>query len=99
MTDKTQTHSSASPSPEEFMKLWQEKWGQMMKEKGWPETMAMPQMSQMPFMMPFMSGFPEFQQPANPDTDALLSRITELEKRLASVEKKLTQRNKATPKK
>ncbi len=81
------------------MKLWQDKWAQMMKEKGWPETMAMPQMGQMPFYMPFMSGFSGFGQSSPTDNTALIGRIVELEQRLAAVEKKLTQRNKATAKK
>lgn len=102
MTDKTQTHSFQFDS-DQFMKLWQDKWAEMLKEKGWPETMAMPQMGQMPFMMPFMPNFGGFG--AAPDNTALHNKIAELEQRIATLEKKqtpkpkMTQRNKAPAKK
>jgi hypothetical protein len=91
MAKKTQTESPPFDA-DEFMKLWQGKWAQMMKEKGWPENMAMPQMGQMPFFMPFMPGFSGFG--ASPD-----NRIAELEQRIAALEKKMTQRNKTPVKK
>lgn len=66
------------------MRLWQQKWAEMLKEKGWPEGAAMPGMAQamghMPFMMPFM-GF------GNTDS-ALLQRLEAVEKRLAALERK-----------
>lgn len=102
MTDKTQTHSSDF-SAEAFTKLWQEKWADMLREKGWPEQMAMPNMGQMPFMMPFMPNFSGF------GDNAMQNRIAELEQRIVVLEKKLQakakpaskmpQRNKAAPKK
>jgi len=101
MTDKTQTHSFEFDS-EAFAKLWQQKWTDMLKEKGWPENMAMPGMGQMPFMMPFMPNFSGFGVPA---ANAMQTRIEALEKRIAVLEKqlktkpKMTQRNKAVAKK
>lgn len=85
MTDKTQTHSFEFDS-EAFARLWQEKWAAMLKEKGWPENMAMPNMGQMPLMMPFMPNFSGF---GTPDNGAMQNRIEKLEKRIAALEKKL----------
>jgi hypothetical protein len=91
MTKKTQTESPQF-DPEAFMKLWQSKWSEMMKEKGWPENAAMPNMGQMPFLMPFMPNFSGFGGAAD-------TRIEELEKRVAALEKKLVQRSKTPVKK
>ena len=95
MKKKTQTESPEFDT-EAFMKLWQAKWAEMMKEKGWPEGMQMPNMGQMPFFMPFMPNFSGFG--ASPD-NAMQSRIEYLEKRVSILEKKLVQRNKTPAKK
>lgn len=86
MTDKTQTHSFEFDS-DAFAKLWQEKWNAMLKEKGWPEHLAMPNMGQMPFMMPFMPNFGGF---GAPNGDAMQNKIVELERRIAALEKQLS---------
>jgi hypothetical protein len=95
MAKKTQTESPAF-NPDEFAKLWQDKWAQMMKEKGWPEGTAMPNMGQMPFLMPFMPNFSGFGAATD---NAMQSRIEELEKRIARLEKQMAQRSKPATKK
>jgi len=76
------------------MRLWQQKWAEMLKDKGWPEGMAMPGMGQtmghMPFMMPFMGGF-------GGGDPALVQRIEALEKRVAALEKKPVKRQAKKP--
>jgi len=95
MTKKTQTESPSFDT-ESFMKLWQQKWAEMMKEKGWPEGTTMPNMGQIPFLMPFMPNFSGFGAATD---NAMQSRIEYLEQRVALLEKKLTQRNKPIVKK
>ena len=91
MKKKTQTESPGF-NPDEFMKLWQAKLAEMMKEKGWPEGMQIPNMGQMPFLMPFMPNFSGFGTSVDP-------RIEELEKRISALENKLVQRTKPAAKK
>ncbi|MDB5478451.1 MAG: hypothetical protein JWM96_946 [Alphaproteobacteria bacterium] len=104
MTDKEKTQSPPNSPPntpeeitEAFLKIWQGKWAQMLKEKNMPPDFAGSfgfgqAMGGMPFMMPFMQGFPGFGQ--NNEN----ARIAELEQRIAILEKKMAQRSKA-PKK
>lgn len=88
--DQTEAPQAAADA---FLKLWQEKWQQMLAEKGWPTGAAMPDMAQMPFMNPFLSfGFPNMGHMMKPGdtTAALQQKIAELEKRMAALEEALS---------
>ena len=83
----------------EFAALWQQKWMEMLQEKGWPEQAAMPSMGQLPFLMPFMpfgqTGSAQSGQsdPAIPD---LLRRVEQLEQRIMELEKQLAKPKRKT---
>jgi len=92
MVKKTQAQTplkGADKSPEEiaqaFMQLWQEKWNETLKQKGWPEAAPMPGIGQMPFFNPFMP-MNGFTAPTGASADA--ETIKKLEARVAALEKK-----------
>lgn len=81
MTKSKQKQSTPEEMMAQFASLWQQKWTEMLHEKGWPQEMAAPSMATMPFMNPFM--MPHMHSAA-PDLQA---RIKELEARIAKLEK------------
>lgn len=82
MTKFKQNQSSPEEMMAQFAALWQQKWAEMLHDKGWPTEMAPPMMGNMafinPFMMPHMAG---------DGNAALHARIKELETRVAKLEK------------
>lgn len=95
-TSKKAPEQSAAFNAEELAALWQEKWQQMLQEKGWPDHLAAPAMGQMPFMMPFMMPGMGFNMAPNTTDTAtiqtLLQRIEKLEARIMELEHALMQR-------
>ncbi len=96
---------SAGADMAAFATLWQQKWGELLQEKGWPEQAAMPSIGQMPFMFPFMipgmASAPPAPMPTPPAPSAidaatlqvLIQRIAQLEHRIMELEHQLLQRN------
>ncbi len=93
MTKKTQAKTpprqKPAKTPEEiaqaFMQLWQEKWNDTLREKGWPDSAPTPGLGQMPFFNPFMpmNGFTAAATTENDTIQKLEARVAALEKRLA----------------
>ena len=101
MTKKHQNQAGTPPSPEEIMAqfsaVWQEKWQDMLREKGWPSDAPTPSMAAMPFMNPFMMPM-MMGQPSTNDTIILelVKKISVLEKRIIELEGKKTRMRKAS---
>lgn len=85
--ENTQQQADEDITAEAFMKLWQDKWAEMLREKGWSAEFAMPGAGHMPFMMPFMAGFGAPPAPATAPDELLVARIELLEKRIELLEK------------
>lgn len=114
MTRKTQnqgnkTKNGTEASPEELMtqftQLWQEKWGQMLREKGWPTDMPPPNLAAMPFLNPFMmpmmnqGGMNMNMGMGNTSHDIILAKLNAIETRLAKLESLSNNKTKAPAKK
>jgi hypothetical protein len=95
MAKEKQKQSSPDEMMQQFSKLWQEKWTEMLHEKGWPKEMEPPTLATMPFVNPFMMPHMMAQPQAASVQPDLVKQITALEARLKKLE---TQLNKKTQK-
>ncbi len=84
MTKKTQKQSAPEELMAQFAALWQQKWMEMLHEKGWPTEMPAPSMATMPFLNPFMM---PHMGPGMDSGPGLHTRLAALEERVAKLEK------------
>lgn len=104
---KTKPQPAQEPNPaalfEQFNTLWTQKWGEMLRDKGWPDSFTPPDAGQMPFMLPFMMPAmgPTMVTPSatDPHLHALVSRLATLEQRIMELEAQLAQRSTNKPRK